>query len=101
MQQQAVALALRFQLLGCEPGPVLAPLVRRLDLRFDRFAFPAPCHGFIISRALKAHEWVWFGEAPSSLAQLAPHVIEGFLHRSIGWPNRSLDDVVLQLHLGK
>jgi hypothetical protein len=45
MQQQAVTLSLRLQLFGREPGlSAAAALVGRLDLRFDRFAFPAPCH---------------------------------------------------------
>jgi len=45
MQQQTFTLSLRFQLFLGEPGLALAPAVaRRLDLRFDRFAFPAPCH---------------------------------------------------------
>lgn len=45
MQQQTVTLPLHFQLFGREPGLYLAPApVCRLDLRFDRFTFPAPCH---------------------------------------------------------
>ena len=45
MQQQALTLPLRLQLVGQEPELAFAtPLVCRLDLRFDRFAFPAPCH---------------------------------------------------------
>jgi hypothetical protein len=45
MQQQTVALALGFQLFGRELGLALAPApVGRLDLRFDRLAFPAACH---------------------------------------------------------
>ena len=45
MQQQALTLPLCLQLFGGEPELAFAtPLVCRLDLRFDRFAFPAPCH---------------------------------------------------------
>ena len=60
MQQQTIALSLRVQLFGREPGLTFATApVGRLDLRFDRFAFPAPCHASLyVARA--ARESAWF-----------------------------------------
>lgn len=67
MQQQTVTLALRFHLLGREPGLGLAPApVCRLDLRFDRFAFPAPCHAllYVERTAREAARFAGFSAAP-------------------------------------
>jgi hypothetical protein len=67
VQQQTVTLALRIHLFGREPGLGLAPAPAcRLDLRFDRFAFPAPCHASLyVERAVRqATQLAGFSAAP-------------------------------------